>query len=63
MWSNVVEISRTVQECAQRKVARFVLLTRCSQRDIFKEGYTVVACDTRGSDKNCIMGFVVKMLI
>jgi len=37
MGSNVVGISRAVQECEQRKAAGFVLLTRRSQRDIIKE--------------------------
>ena len=37
MWSNVVGISRTVQEYAQRKAASFFLVTRLPQRDIIKE--------------------------
>jgi hypothetical protein len=44
MWSNVVGRSRIVGECAQRKATRFVLLTRCSQKDVIKKYLKVGTC-------------------
>ena len=40
MWSKVERLSRAVQESAHRKAARFLLLTRRSQRDIIESDQT-----------------------
>jgi len=48
---NIVGFRRTVQICAERKSARFILLTRSSQRDIITEVETVGTYGTRGCVK------------